>query len=84
MIRILLFAVLFMLLAHTFWRVVDGIIEGAGGRSRARNRAVRPGVKLVRDPVCGTHVAPRPELSVTAHGETHYFCSDKCRREFRV
>ena len=82
MIRFLLIAILVMLVAHTFWRVIDGLIEGAGGSTR-RKRAIRPSVKLVRDPVCGTFVAPRQELSLTAAGETHYFCSDKCRREFK-
>jgi len=80
-IRILLLAILFLLIAHTFWRVVDGIVQGAGG-SKGK-RSIRPSLKLVRDPVCGTFVAPRQELSLTAGGETHYFCSDKCRREFR-
>ena len=82
MIRFLLIAILVMLVAHTFWRVIDGIIDGAGGSAR-RKRAIRPSVKLVRDPVCGTFVAPRQELSLTAAGETHYFCSDKCRRDFK-
>jgi YHS domain-containing protein len=81
-IRLLLFVVLFMLVAHTFWRVVDGIIEGASGTS-ARKRVSKRSVKLMRDPVCGTFVAPQQELSLTAHGQTHYFCSEKCRREFK-
>jgi YHS domain-containing protein len=81
-IRILLLGTLFLLIAHAFWRVVDGIVQGASGSSR-RKRSIRPSLKLVRDPVCGTFVAPRQELSLTARGETHYFCSDKCRRAFR-
>jgi YHS domain-containing protein len=81
-IRFLLIAALVLLIAHTFWRVIDGIIEGAGGTSR-RKRSIKPSVKLVRDPVCGTFVTPNQELSLTARGETHYFCSEKCRREFR-
>jgi len=81
-IRFLLIGILFLLIAHTFWRVLDGVIEGAGG-TRKRKRAIRPSVKLVRDPVCGTFVAPRQELSLTARGETHYFCSEKCRREYK-
>jgi len=80
-IRILLLAVLFLLIAQAFWRVVDGIVQGAGGSQR--KRSVKPSLKLVRDPVCGTFVAPRQELSLTARGETYYFCSEKCRREFR-
>jgi len=81
-IRILLLGVLFLLIAQAFWRVVEGIVQGAGGSS-GRSRSVKPSLKLVRDPVCGTFVAPRQELSLTARGETHYFCSEKCRREFR-
>jgi uncharacterized protein len=80
-IRFLLLAILFLLIAQTFWRVVGGIIEGAGGTARTR-RGIRPSVKLVRDPVCGTFVAPRQELSLTVRGQTHYFCSDKCRSQF--
>jgi YHS domain-containing protein len=81
-IRFLLLAILFLLIAHTFWRVVDGIFEGASG-SKRRRRSIRPSVKLVRDPVCGTYVAPKAELSLTARGETHYFCSEACRTKFR-
>jgi YHS domain-containing protein len=86
-IRFLLIAILVLLIARAFWRVVDGIVEAAGGSAgRAggsrRGRAAQA-VKLVRDPVCGTHVAPRAALSVTADGTTHYFCSERCRDEFR-
>lgn len=87
MIRFLLIAILVMLIARAFWRVVDGIIEAAGGsagrRSGPRRERAAQAVKLVRDPVCGTHVAPRAALSVTADGTTHYFCSERCRDEFR-
>jgi uncharacterized protein len=81
-IRVLLIAVLIMLIARAFWRVVDGVIEGAGGVPR-RGRAQPPGVRLVRDPVCGTHVAPDARLSLTVRGTTHYFCSAACRDVFQ-
>jgi YHS domain-containing protein len=78
MLRIILLGVLLIIVARIFWRVVDGIIEGAsGGR-----REVRAGVKLQRDPVCGTYVAPSSALSLTAGGTTQYFCSEKCRNEY--
>jgi len=82
-IRFLLIAILFLLIARMFWRVIDGVIEGAGGGSSRRKRPLRSSVKLVKDPVCGTWVAPRPELAENHGGETHYFCSEKCRRAFR-
>jgi YHS domain-containing protein len=79
MLRFLLLLILVIVVARIFWRLVDGVIEGATGRPR---RQVRRGVKLERDPVCGTYVTPGSALSLTAGGSTRYFCSEKCRNEF--
>ena len=81
MIRYLLIAILVLLIARAFWRLIDGIMEAAGGTTRSRAKS--PAVKLVRDPVCGTFVAPGTSLSLTARGATHYFCSEQCRAEFQ-
>jgi YHS domain-containing protein len=40
-------------------------------------------MKLVRDPMCGTFVAPGESFAFRAGGETHYFCSVECRERFR-
>jgi YHS domain-containing protein len=80
-IRYLLIAILVLLIARAFWRLIDGIIEAAGGTTRSRGKS--PAVKLVRDPVCGTFVAPATSLSLTAGGSTHYFCSEQCRAEYQ-
>lgn len=82
MIRILLLAVLLIMVARAFWKLVDSIIEGSRGTS-ARQRGQAPAVRLVRDPVCGTHVPPRPTLSLTTAGTTYYFCSERCLNEYR-
>lgn len=82
MIRWILLGILILLVARAFWRLVDGIMEVSGAASR--KRAQTPGVKLVRDPVCGTFVAPTNAPSLTARGTTHYFCSDECRARFRA
>ena len=81
MIRILLLGILFLLVAHTFWRVVDGIVEGVSGGS-PRKRVPRRSMRLVKDPVCGTFVPPKQELAATRGGETHYFCSEACRKQY--
>jgi YHS domain-containing protein len=80
-VRAILIGILLIILARLFWRVLDGLVEGVSGKSR-RRRPTREGVKLFRDPVCGTHVAPGSGLSLTAGGTTHYFCSEKCRNDF--
>ena len=81
MIRAILVGILILVAARIFWKVMDALIEGAGGRS-GRQRSPSA-VKLVRDPVCGTYVSPGNSLSVEAGGTTHFFCSERCRTEFQ-
>ena len=80
MIKILLVAILVLMIARAFWRVMDGILDGA---RRGHERGASP-VKLVRDPVCGTYVAPTAAVSLSAGGTTHYFCSEECRAKYRA
>ena len=83
MIRVILIAVLILLVARAFWRIVDGIIEAAGGGTATRRGGSPSGsVRLARDPVCGTHVPVNASLSLAHRGTTHYFCSEKCRDAF--
>jgi YHS domain-containing protein len=79
--RLALLAILLLVVGWAFWRFVDGIIEAFGGLPR-RSRQ-KSSVKLVRDPVCGTWVAPHNSLGLRAGDVTHYFCSDRCRDAFR-
>jgi YHS domain-containing protein len=78
MFRFVLYAVLILLVARAIWRLVSGVLEGAG----LNQRAIPPAVKLVRDPVCGMFVAPSNALVVGTGAEAKYFCSEKCRREW--
>lgn len=86
MIRIILIGILLLLIARAFWRLMDGVLEAFGGTARTRARKAPPessAMKLVKDPVCGTHVSTASALSLTAGGRTHYFCSEHCRDQFR-
>jgi YHS domain-containing protein len=38
--------------------------------------------KLVRDPVCGLHVAENLALAERNNGQMVYFCSEECRNKF--
>jgi len=80
MILRLLQLLLIFAVVRAVWRLARGVLEGAG---YARVDGPRPvGVKLERDPVCGTYVSPTKAPALRIGGQTLYFCSDKCRREW--
>lgn len=85
-LRIILLAVLSFLIVRALRMLIGGALRevtGAPGAAAGGRRQPRTAVKLVRDPVCGTHVAPQSALSLVAGGTTQYFCSPECREKFR-
>ena len=44
----------------------------------------REAKKLFRDPVCGMHVSAEIAQTFEQGGQTQYFCSAKCREQFRI
>jgi hypothetical protein len=76
MLRLALVLLLFVFLARAFWRLVDGVIEGASGRAP---RQPQGSVQMVRDPVCGTFVVPDHAVMLTDGPRRLYFCSARCR-----
>ncbi len=83
MLRWVLIGILIVLAARAFWRIVDGIVEGAGGRSRGSN-VPRRSVPMARDPVCGTFVVRERALTLTDGRDQVYFCSAACRDSYRA
>jgi hypothetical protein len=86
MLRFILLSILLTIAARMFWRMVEGAIEGYTGRPRAPRISDVPakGVRMARDPVCGTFVVPDPALSVVEGRSPVYFCSENCRDKYRA
>jgi YHS domain-containing protein len=86
MLRIALLLILSIVLGRTFWRIIDGLVEGITGRPRTSVRQGVPqqGVPMVRDPVCGTFVLPERAVSLTDGRTRLFFCSDACRDKYRA
>ena len=82
MLRFVLVLILIVLAARTFWRVVDGIIEGITGRSTTGVHT--RGVQMVRDPVCGTFVLPDRAVTIGDGRRPIFFCSTACRDSYRT
>jgi YHS domain-containing protein len=83
------------MLKYLFWLLVVSssvaILQKIVGKMDSGGRQPKPSVdvpsdavnqKLVRDPVCGMHVAEGLALPLKQGGEILHFCSDACRRKF--
>jgi YHS domain-containing protein len=83
------------LLRFLFWVVVLSWTMSLLRRLVNRMQASSPGEKrdidlpsdafsqkLVRDPVCGMHIAARLTLTVKHSGEPVHFCSPECRDKY--
>ncbi|MEF3169246.1 MAG: transcriptional regulator [Deltaproteobacteria bacterium] len=80
MTRFLLYFLICFLIYLLFKRVFT---RQATQRPYAEQRRPSPiQDELVRDPVCGVYCPKRDALMLRTWGETHYFCSEECRRRF--
>ena len=82
-LRLFLLVVMVLLAIRAFARLFAGVTQGtrAPGTGPARASGPLP-VKMTKDPVCGTFVVPGKALSLSAGGETQWFCSERCRAEY--
>lgn len=79
MIRFILYALLVVFAIRALSRLMRGVLQGAGYTQDPS----KPSVNLKRDPVCGMFVVPSQALMARRGTETQYFCSEKCRREWK-
>jgi YHS domain-containing protein len=71
--------ILLIIVLRLVWRFARGVLEGAGVLEGPRQSSVG----LVRDPVCGVFVVPTQALTAGRGPDTRYFCSEKCRTEWK-
>ncbi len=79
--RVIVYLIIGLLAARALRQVLGGIAQGMRGEGRA-SRRIDEGVRMVRDPMCGTFVIPASALAVRDANGLHHFCSDKCRDAF--
>jgi hypothetical protein len=77
--------VLFLIVRMAMRLLSGGRGLRTGGRTQAPNvrSPERAGGHLVRDPHCGTFVAPSSAVPLRSGAETLYFCSTSCRDAYR-
>ena len=73
--------VLVLLIVRAVLMLARGVMQGVSADGRATSAP--KGVQLMRDPVCGVYVAPSKAITERSGAGTAYFCSEKCRQEWR-
>jgi YHS domain-containing protein len=84
MLRLALLLVLVVVVAHAFWRLVDGVVEGMSGLPSGKGQAPARRISMERDPVCGTFVVPDRAVRLADGPRVVYFCSTRCRDAYRA
>jgi YHS domain-containing protein len=79
MARWILLLVLIWLVARSIRRIIFAIGEGIHGIESKPTT-----MPLVRDPVCGTFVAPATAPSFGTGAQMRFFCSENCRRIYQA
>jgi YHS domain-containing protein len=88
MMRFLLWVVVLFWGVALVRRAVEWMLRGVtGGPQRQEGTAGAPEEKqiprrLVRDPVCGVHVAEERAVALCDDGEVLHFCSVECRDQY--
>jgi YHS domain-containing protein len=84
LIRLVLWVLIVSWVIKLVGRLFSGTSQPAargGSSATADDPAVR-GKRLVKDPICGMHLAEELSLTLSANGETQYFCSQECRAKY--
>ena len=63
-------------------RALGGTNAGRAGPHRANPEPAAGSKRLVKDPMCGMHMAEELALPLKANGEVLYFCSHECRAKY--
>jgi len=79
--RFVLYVLLVLFLVRALRRFLAGFVVGLRGGPDP-SRRIEQGVRMARDPICGTFVIPSSAVAVRDGSGLHHFCSDKCRDAF--
>jgi len=79
MIKLLLLALLFFL-GYSF---IQALFPTQRKGQNSKGSKSNQGEQMVQDPQCGTYLPLSEAQSTNIRGQQHYFCSRKCRTEFK-
>lgn len=81
----------YLIALHYIWKGIQFLLRSYVEREKAkypRRPDAPPAAKqtitgqMVRDPICGTHVATELAIQASHNGSILYFCSENCKKAF--
>ena len=85
-LRFVFWVLLVSWVAKLLGRAIGGAnatrMEPSGARGKAQQEPLGKSNRLVKDPVCGMHLAEELALPLEANGEVLHFCSPECRASY--
>ena len=63
-------------------RAIGGVNAPRSAPGNARPETLGANKRLVKDPVCGMHMAEELALPLQTNGEVLHFCSPECRAKY--
>jgi len=82
MLRFLFWALIVWWAAKLVSWVARGADPETARDEKVKSQAESSGKRLLKDPVCGVHVAEDLALPLEANGEVLHFCSPECREKY--
>jgi YHS domain-containing protein len=71
-----------VLLVSTVVKLLARLMGASRTRRAPGGAPAEPRKLLVKDPVCGMHMAEELALPLNANGDVLYFCSEGCRSKY--
>jgi len=76
--------IVLILLGFTAYFLIRSLIQTITAVQRQRRRHnPSQGTEMVQDPVCGSYVPKENALNERIQGETYFFCSPQCAKQFK-
>lgn len=73
---------LYILLFYIIYQVIKFFQAAKKIKAKQKKPSASSSQIMVKDEVCQTYLPQDEALSLTYKGQTHYFCSEKCRQKF--
>ncbi len=84
LIRLVIIIIVIYILYRVLWKGdwFPSLFGNKEKEDRNQPPSSLPVEEMKRDPVCGTFLPEKQAIKLKKRGQTHYFCSEQCKKKF--